>query len=379
MPPPAIQVAVHSPNRLLRESLAVALDQEPHLRSAGLTQNLPDLVRLCRLRPVDAILLDVDGGIDEVMESIPALRGHGIVLTYSNLTSREVVTASNAGLALVPYSRGITAVLEVIRRCPPRARTGRPPMLTDRDLEIVALAACGYNVKEMGRMLGIAPSTVENHMRRIFAKTNAHNRAHAVSLAARLGLLWRAPRPDAFTANLVIVFGPRGARRDAVVETLIRQAMPVMVAGDHWADDDLAMLVRKPVVAVLVDGSEDWQSIHALDARIVVVTDAAPGGLTPHCTAAVVPFQDVAQAVMLAAHRDRDARAAVRSTLTKRELEILRSIALGHSVRQTALALGITSKTVENIQARLFSKLSVRNRAEALPIAYELGLLSQES
>jgi DNA-binding NarL/FixJ family response regulator len=62
--------------------------------------------------------------------------------------------------------------------------------------------------------------------------------------------------------------------------------------------------------------------------------------------------------------------------VTARECDILRSIALGHTVRQTAQSLGIAPKTVENIQARLFGKLGVRNRAGALAAAYELGLLS---
>ena len=61
--------------------------------------------------------------------------------------------------------------------------------------------------------------------------------------------------------------------------------------------------------------------------------------------------------------------------LTAREADILVSISLGHTVRQTAQSLGIAPKTVENTQARLFSKLGVRNRAGALAAAYALGLL----
>jgi DNA-binding CsgD family transcriptional regulator len=60
--------------------------------------------------------------------------------------------------------------------------------------------------------------------------------------------------------------------------------------------------------------------------------------------------------------------------LTSRERDILGSIASGHTVRQTARLLGITSKTVENTQARLFRKLGTRNRPETLVIAYQLGV-----
>jgi DNA-binding CsgD family transcriptional regulator len=62
-------------------------------------------------------------------------------------------------------------------------------------------------------------------------------------------------------------------------------------------------------------------------------------------------------------------------SLTTREADILGSIALGHTVRQTARSLGIAIKTVENTQARLFRKLGAHNRSGALTIAYRLGLV----
>ena len=61
--------------------------------------------------------------------------------------------------------------------------------------------------------------------------------------------------------------------------------------------------------------------------------------------------------------------------LTTREADILGSIALGHTVRQTARSLGIAVKTVENTQARLFRKLGAHNRSGALTIAYRMGLV----
>jgi DNA-binding NarL/FixJ family response regulator len=61
--------------------------------------------------------------------------------------------------------------------------------------------------------------------------------------------------------------------------------------------------------------------------------------------------------------------------LTRREREILDSIARGESVRQTAQALGIAVKTVQSEQRQLFSKLGARNRPQALTNARGLGLL----
>jgi DNA-binding NarL/FixJ family response regulator len=61
--------------------------------------------------------------------------------------------------------------------------------------------------------------------------------------------------------------------------------------------------------------------------------------------------------------------------LTRRERDILDSIARGESVRQTAQALGIAIKTVQSEQRQLFSKLSARNRPQALTNARGYGLV----
>jgi DNA-binding NarL/FixJ family response regulator len=61
--------------------------------------------------------------------------------------------------------------------------------------------------------------------------------------------------------------------------------------------------------------------------------------------------------------------------LTARECDILRSIACGHTVRETARTLGIAAKTVENAQSHLFRKLGAHNRPSALVVAHSLGLL----
>jgi DNA-binding CsgD family transcriptional regulator len=60
-------------------------------------------------------------------------------------------------------------------------------------------------------------------------------------------------------------------------------------------------------------------------------------------------------------------------TLTPRDRDILDSIDRGESVKQTAYALGISMKTVENLQAALYRKLGVRNRVQAVAMAHAIG------
>ncbi len=64
--------------------------------------------------------------------------------------------------------------------------------------------------------------------------------------------------------------------------------------------------------------------------------------------------------------------------LTPREVDVLRSIQDGKSVKETGEALGISPRTVDNVQRFLFTKLGVRNRRQAVARCHELGLFDAD-
>jgi DNA-binding NarL/FixJ family response regulator len=59
--------------------------------------------------------------------------------------------------------------------------------------------------------------------------------------------------------------------------------------------------------------------------------------------------------------------------LTPREREVLEQVAQGLSNTQIAATLGVTPKTVRNHLTRVFSKLGVTTRAEAIVLARKAG------
>jgi DNA-binding NarL/FixJ family response regulator len=61
--------------------------------------------------------------------------------------------------------------------------------LTDRELEVLALAGRGFTNKAIGVQLGISNRTVQGHLARIFTKLNASSRTEAVMRAVSLGWL----------------------------------------------------------------------------------------------------------------------------------------------------------------------------------------------
>ncbi len=65
-----------------------------------------------------------------------------------------------------------------------------PPMkLTPRMTEVLLLVCEGKTTTEIARELGLSPFTVKNYMERIFERLGARDRAEAVAIALRAGIL----------------------------------------------------------------------------------------------------------------------------------------------------------------------------------------------
>ena len=66
---------------------------------------------------------------------------------------------------------------------------GDADRLTDRELAVLEAAACGLTNEHIGRRLGISADTVKTHMKRAFRRLDARDRAQAVAIAVRRGLI----------------------------------------------------------------------------------------------------------------------------------------------------------------------------------------------
>ncbi len=61
--------------------------------------------------------------------------------------------------------------------------------MSEREMEVLTGISHGLSVAEIGRDLGLSDNTIKSHIRRLFMKLGVHERAHAVALAYRSGLL----------------------------------------------------------------------------------------------------------------------------------------------------------------------------------------------
>ncbi|MEV4266546.1 response regulator transcription factor [Kribbella sp. NPDC049584] len=100
--------------------------------------------------------------------------------------------------------------------------------------------------------------------------------------------------------------------------------------------------------------------------RLVTTGDAL---LAPSITRRLVERFAVPTAAQPAIHRDL-------TSLTPRELEVLTLMGQGLSNAELATELALSEATVKTHVARIFAKLTLRDRAQAVVLAYETGLVS---
>ncbi|ALG12602.1 LuxR C-terminal-related transcriptional regulator [Kibdelosporangium phytohabitans] len=413
-----LSVVLQHHNRLFREMLAAHLAREPDIAMLGTAASGPELIQLCDLRRPTVALFEADAPrwSNERLVSLllPPGRLMRMIGLHQSLTTAHVIRAYEAGVsALVPYSGGLEPLLAAIRAPSSaietaRAKRGGGDALTQRELEVLYLVCAGYPPRQIGLELGISPHTVENHKQRIFSKLGVHNQAHAAASAVRLGLLTQAqvPRVDASAherrPGLRVVLptaeGPIADRAREVLDkhhiiVLDREAVPAQRAdgdGDGKAESAVTVLIDPPQTNWRSQTGRGIVIIASQEPKQHLMAQAVAGGVTILPASAVddllAPAVEAANTgyVLLSAAY---ARAVLgppggewrrwQLALTPREQEILSAIAQGHTTKQTARLLGISVRTVENLQGNLFRKLRVHRKAAALVVAHELGLLEE--
>ena len=65
-------------------------------------------------------------------------------------------------------------------------------------------------------------------------------------------------------------------------------------------------------------------------------------------------------------------------SLSRREQQVLKLVALGYTNKQAADELDLSVKTVETYRSRLMSKLEMHSRAELVRYAMQRGMLNEE-
>jgi DNA-binding NarL/FixJ family response regulator len=204
--PGAIRILVVDDHPVLREGVASIIEGEADMVLVGEARDGAEaIVRFRELRP-DVTLMDVQmpgmGGV----EAIKAIRAEHpdarivVLTTYDGDT--QAVRALKAGaIGYLLKSSLRTEMLDAIRNVHRGRRyLGREiadeialhvvdEPLSDREVTILGFVAIGKSNKQVACELGLSEETVKAYLKAIFAKLNVADRTHAVTVAARRGII----------------------------------------------------------------------------------------------------------------------------------------------------------------------------------------------
>ena len=204
----SIRVFHADDHAVFRDGVRLLLDQQPDVEVVGSAGDAREAMeRIQELRP-DVAIVDIGmpgggtlGMIRRIRDEAPGVKV--LVLTMFDNPSYiyETVAAGALGYLLKEASgeeviRAVRTVatgqgylasavtLPVLRKLAEDARLeGRRHLLSEREIEILELIAAGAANKEIADRLKITEVTVKAHLRNLYAKIGAQNRAHAVTIA----------------------------------------------------------------------------------------------------------------------------------------------------------------------------------------------------
>ena len=360
---------------------------------------------------------------DEVVKHLPP-DTHGVVFSSEGIDSIfQVLRLAARGLAVFPA--GDSPVWRNPFSGPVQQETRR---LTPRERDVLRAVAQGLIDKETSTALGISRRTILTHLERARRKLGARNRIHAVALVASqepmaselregespaFGLRLLAS-PDvqlAGTGPLTMSGEKKGGQvpplslvasstffRQSLRGALVRSgAFPVIkewasleeLAEDHDHLEGLALIVadrhlirelperRFPVslgLIILIGGSTlDAGALWHPNARAILPTSltienvvsamslvtrgmiVAPGGL-PRQFLIDRPFVDI--------------------PLSSREIEVLRLLAGGLTLREVSIRVAIAERTTQDHVGHIMIRMGASNRAHAVAMAASRGWFS---
>jgi DNA-binding NarL/FixJ family response regulator len=211
-----IRIIIADDHVVVREGTRELLQKEVDLEVVGEAGDGEEAVRLVReLRP-DVVILDIAmprlNGIEATKQIKAVLPGTAVLILTAYDYDQYVFALLEAGAAGyllkdVPSQKLIEAVravhagesvlhpviarkaLDRFVRTSDKTREQQAQPLTDRETEVLLLAAKGQSNRQIADKLSLSMRTVQAHLRNVFNKLNVGSRTEAVISALKNGLL----------------------------------------------------------------------------------------------------------------------------------------------------------------------------------------------
>lgn len=186
------------------EGLRTIIGSQPDMVVVAHATNSAEAVEAFRRHQPDVTLMDVRLAGDNGTDTLTLIRKEFPNARVMMLTTfdSDVQRALKAGaLAYVLKSTPKNDLLNIIRRVHSGKKYVSPEVavlladsvadeeLTAREIEVLGLIQHGLRTKHLADKLGISEATVNFHIKNLMGKLQANDRAHAVTIALRRGIL----------------------------------------------------------------------------------------------------------------------------------------------------------------------------------------------
>jgi DNA-binding NarL/FixJ family response regulator len=203
--PGMIRILAVDDHALLRKGIAATINAEPDMKLVAEASNGEEAIEKFRVHRPDVTLMDLQmpglNGIEAMIRILAEFPdAHIIVLTtYSG--DVQVLRALRAGARaylLKGHDRElietIHAVMQGRKSIPPEvaaelAEHATDDELSEREIEVLKLIAAGNSNKQIADLLFIAEATVKSRVTNILSKLSASDRAHAVTIGLKRGII----------------------------------------------------------------------------------------------------------------------------------------------------------------------------------------------
>jgi DNA-binding NarL/FixJ family response regulator len=204
--PKPVRILLVDAYPIFREGLSLVIQSQPDLFLAGQAENAEDALSQFRRIHPDLTIMDQRLPGASGTDALIAIRKESpraiVMMVATSKKEMEVRRALSAGAtAYVLKNTPIAEMLRVIRwvsegrrHIPSEvAKTIAEHLgqeeLSPRETSVLRLIRDGCRNKQIAHRLGIAETTVNFHIRNIVEKLQANDRAHAVTIGFRRGLL----------------------------------------------------------------------------------------------------------------------------------------------------------------------------------------------
>ncbi|WP_279593464.1 response regulator transcription factor [Methylobacterium sp. J-030] len=146
----------------------------------------------------DAILCDIDLPGQSGLDLLRTLRARGSQIPFVLLTAHagreNQIEARRLGCddfvaKPIDFELLLAVLNNVLQKSAPPAATAQPPVLTEREREVLAWVARGKSSTDIAEILGIRERTVNFHVDRVMRKLDVATRTQAAITCVRLGLI----------------------------------------------------------------------------------------------------------------------------------------------------------------------------------------------